>query len=92
MESMENKCVELLCWYLQLEFPKRRVKMRGERRFKRGVIIPYNYTGEPSFAYPYSDTEEMKVLFGILKKILFKIFAFEEEDINRAIFIHFDLV
>ena len=91
MKSLDDKEIELLCTYLQLEFPKRRIK-RGGKRFKKGVVIPHNYTKEETLVYPYGDTEEMKILFQVLKGILNRIFGFKEDNINHAILRHFNLI
>lgn len=91
MESLDDKEISLMCDYLSLEFPKGRVKV-APKRFGRAVIIPFNYTNNENMAYPYSNKEEMQILFPILKGILTRVFSFNEENTNKAILKHFKLL
>ena len=85
--------VSLMCKFLELEFPKGRYKSpRNTKRFKRGVIIPSNYTNKPTLICNYNSNEEKKILFHQLKVILYKVFSFDEMDINISILKHFDLL
>lgn len=93
-EKVENKETQMVCWYLDLEFPKCKWRDKTIKRskFKKVVLIPHSYTNLPTTAYPYQKLDEKRVLFPILKDILYNVFAFENEYINRGILIHFNLL
>lgn len=96
MKSIDDKDVELMCDFLNWEFPKKRVKkdpsLKNSKKFVRGVIIPCVYSSVKSGIYPYSNQEEMHILFQALKGILDRTFAFKEDNIHKALLLHFNLL
>lgn len=87
-----NKFKQLIIKFLNRNFPITKVKKRGGKRFRRGIIISAGFTGKPDAKYYISDKADLSKLYGTLFNILENVFGIGATHINPILMNYLNLI
>lgn len=92
MRTKDGVELDILLQFLLSEFPKRRLKPSYvSRKFIPAILISSVYTNKAHRVCPFKSKDEIEILYNELSLILVKVFGFEEEINDIAIFTHLGL-
>lgn len=90
MNEIDEISQTLMLKFLQQNFPVKRLK--DGRRFRRGIIIDGDFTGNFTQKVFMAPQDQLQKLFAYLSDILEDVFAFSRLEINKAVLTYLKVV